>query len=352
MLIRQIISLIICAAVLVPMAHAQPSTETISAANLAELQQSQRLAQRVYQATQDIQGAVAVLEEQGITKLSELPAEQWSDNVHIELLEYYANLIAQLPTRRLEATRLLVELIKTAPERSAAYLSLGDMYYRLYQTEPNARHQTFYQRAYRKYLALLRQQPLTPGLLSPRILDAYYPTTGSVCDAVLEFMHTNSTDDISRFFNPETNFKTITSDTDSPAWQILRETGLVQGSVSRLEQSTIDVDNDGQREVRYSTHINDGCQRNLFYKQYSGQWALLSNALLKQYYQTGHLCGTDRLLFMRYQQQNYLLQQRTIADNTQQWSVFALNPTAEAEALCTLQPPTAEDTPEPLTPAL
>lgn len=310
-------------------------------ANAGDLQKAQHLAERVFAETGDAAGAVKVLEDKGIAGLVGQRPAGFSAEVYAELLETYAGFLTRLPERRREAAVLLKTVIETDPDRTSAYLDLGDLYYRLHQDEPRDEYLEVYTAAYEKYVERLRKQA-RPILLSSSVVEAAYAAEGlDICGITGRLLQTRQLADLDLFFNPETGIEDLTkTDAGGEGMPVASFAGFINGSAGVIRKSSIDVDNDGQPETRYSAATSAGdCRRNVFYRRVDDRSALLSNDLLDGYYEPDRLCGGGRISFVRFRQQNYLLERHPLQENRWKLLVFRLTPAGGYSQLCTVQPP-------------
>jgi hypothetical protein len=309
-------------------------------ADMDKLQKAQRLATRVFDETGNAAGAVQVLEEAGIGRLVEERIHGIPSGTYAGLLETYGGLLAWLPDRRQEAAAILKTVIETDPERASAYVHLGNLYYRLHRQEPHDSYMAVYSAAYRKYVDRLRKQK-QQILLSSHVAEAAYGSGGlDICGFTARLQQERQLADLNRFFNPETEVsslsKTEAGEEGMPAASF---SSFISGTTGIIRKSLIDVDNDGHLETRYSAAAMTGdCRRNVFYRHVDGQSMLLSSSLLDDYYRPNRLCEGGRIFFVRYLQQNYLLEQRPLPDEARKTTVYRLTPTGGYLQLCTVEP--------------
>lgn len=310
-------------------------------ADVDKLQKAQRLAERVFAETGNAAGGVKVLEESGITELVQQRVAGVPRDAYVGLLETYASLLAQLPERRREAAGLLKAVVETDPERASAYLHLGNLYYQLYQAEPKDQYRTVYIAAYRKYVDRLRKQKQHILLSSP-VIEAAYSSEGlDICIFTGRLLQEQQLADLNLFFNPETEISEMTkTEAGKEGEPGASFTGFISGSAGVIRKSLIDIDNDGHPETWYSAATMMGnCQRNVFYRHMDGQSAVFSNDLLDSYYRPDRICKGSQIFFVRYLQQNYLLEQHPLKESGLKTVIFRLTPAGDYLQLCTLQSP-------------
>lgn len=315
--------------------------QVLPAADVNNLQNAQHLAERVFTETGSAAGAVKVLEEAGIAGLVAQRPPDFPADIYVELLETYAGFLTRLPERRREAAVLLKTVIETDPDRASAYFYLGNLYYQLHQDEPRDEYRAVYTAAYGKYVERLRKQARRVLLSSP-VIEAVYATEGlDICEFAGHLLQTRQLADLDLFFNPETEIKDMTKteagEEEMPAASFA---GFINGSAGVIRRSSIDVDNDGQPEMRYSAATTAGdCRRNVFYRHADDLSILLSNGLLDGYYGSERLCGGGRISFVRVRQQNYLLERHPLQENRWKLLVFRLTPAGDYSQLCTVESP-------------
>lgn len=310
-------------------------------ADVGDLQKAQHLAERVFSETGNAAGAVKVLEDTGITELVRQRPAGFPADIYAELLETYAGLLTRLPERRREAAVLLKTVIETDPNRPSAYFHLGNLYYQLHQDQPRGEYQAVYTASYEKYVERLRKQARHILLSSP-VVDAAYATEGlDICGFTGQLLQTRQVTDLDLFFNPETEIKDMTkTEAAEEGMQAASFAGFINGSAGAIRKSLIDVDNDGQPETRFSAATVAGdCRRNVFYRRVDDRSVLLSNGLLDGYYGPDRLCGGGRISFVRFRQQNYLLERHPLQENRWKLRVFRLTPAGNYSQLCTVEPP-------------
>ncbi len=315
-----------------------------SASEADKFQKAIRLAERVYQETGDANGAAKVLEEAGVARLKKSRPAEIDKVTYIDVLETYAGFLSRLPARELEAASLLKSVIESDPRRASPYLSLGDLYYRLHQSQPGARYRSIYSAAYKKYIKRLEAEG-TRSFLPNRVVESVYDVgQGGVCRVVAQLLEQGSTQSLEQFFNPEREIKVLDKGPDGSVLggeDGISFAGLVQNSDGRIRRSLVDIDNNGSLERRYSAKMTQGgCTRNLFYQEVGIQTALLSNDLLDQFYAAGRVCGASKLSVMRYRNENYIVEQQIQPDSQIRMSVYQLNARGQHQQLCSLQPPT------------
>ncbi|HEX7027268.1 MAG TPA: hypothetical protein VF268_08490 [Gammaproteobacteria bacterium] len=327
--------LLLASVLLVGMA-AQTYAGEPASLDIDKLRKAQRLAARVFDETGNAAGAVKVLEEAGITGLVKERVTGIPLKTYAGLLETYGSLLSKLPDRRREAPAILKTVIEIDPERATTYFHLGNLYYELYRQEPLDGYLAVYSSAYRKYVDHLRKHG-RQVLLSSSIVDAAYESDGlDICGFTELLQQEGRLADLNLFFNPETEVTNLSkAATGEEGLSAASFTGFISGSIGPIRKSLIDVDNDGHPETWYSAAVMTGdCRRNVFYLHAEGQSTLLSNGLLDNYYRSDRLCSGGRIFFVRYLQQNYLLEQQPLERGAWETTVYRLTPDGDYLQLC------------------
>lgn len=303
---------------------------TLTEAEREQLHKGRELAAKVYERTGDAAGAAAVMVEAGVKRLVIARPDDMAQAPYLQILEDYAGYLARVDGRAGEAAELLKTIIQADPARHSAYLSLGELYQRRYRATHDAQHRRIYTAAYEKYLEQLRRKDLH-RLLPGHIVDAVYPDVDGICELATHLHERDRLAELQQFFNPETNVrrldpgdKTVRSLADSA----VSFAGLVRSAEGAVRVAEVDLDNDGDRERRYSV-VQGDCRRNAFYKRFDEQTVLFSNELLDRYYPGGRICGDAALFPVRYSGAQYLVETQP-----DRFEVYKLHPSGAYEALC------------------
>ena len=312
----------------------------LPAAELDKLSAAQRLAARVFQETQDANGAVKVLEEAGVQRLEKGRPANMTAKVYLDLIEAYGSYLARIPGSGDAAVQYLKKVIKADPARATAYLSLGELYYRRFHTAGDPQYRRIYRGAFEKYVERLRAAG-GRAELPQTVLESVYPHVNDICLLVRQLNEERHLPDLDLFFNPERDV--IEMDQSDPEGIQSRLgasfDGFLQAVQGPVTQSTVDIDNDRQDEMRFSAATGDGCRRNVFYKKFGEQTALLSNALLDEYYRGTRVCAGGSLHIARVKGINYIVEQQRRGDQTD-LQVFELRPSGEYVQHCRISPAT------------
>lgn len=306
---------------------------------LDKLASAQRLAARVYQETKDAAGAVKVLEEAGVQRLDKGRPSNMTLKAYIDALEAYGGYLARIEGEGDVAAGYLKTVIKADSTRASAYRSLGELYYRRFGTKPDPQYRRIYQGAFKKYVGLLQAQG-RKAVLPQHIVGAVYPNVRDICALIDSLKSQRRLTDLSALFNPERQVSELDL-TDPKGIHTLLGTsfdGFLQSALGPIIRSKIDVDNDGEIELRFLTQTANNCQRNLFYKKYGSQIALLSNKLLDQYYSADRICGQDTLQMVHYNNTNYILERQTGPSTVLDIQVYELRPSGEYMQHCEILP--------------
>ncbi len=311
--------------------------------DLQRVKKAYSLALRVYKETKDAAGGVKSLEESAVSKLLKGRPDNMDMELYISILEDYAALLVGVPERKMEAAPLLKLVIEADKSRYSAYRSLGDLYYQLYQQQPEAKYQSLYQAAYRKYISWLRELQVGVALPTHIIDSVYAEQAQTACSLSRYLLDEKQFFDLNELLNPETHIEILAKNSEASASEALKRGGtfssLIQSGVEGVQKSFIDIDNDGNDELHYSVNAGLGdCYRHLFYKTGAAGYEVFSNPLLDEYFKMGRICGQSKLSVLRFKGKNYLLEQQFAAADKMTFTLFDLKPDGGHEVLCTLLP--------------
>ncbi|MBN1378032.1 MAG: hypothetical protein JXA04_02220 [Gammaproteobacteria bacterium] len=314
----------------------------LPATDLDKLNSAQRLAARVYQETKDAAGAVKVLEEAGVERLAKGRPGNMPVKDYLDVIEAYAGYLARTADTGDAAAEYLKTVIKADSKRASAYRSLGELYYRQFQQKADPQFQRIYQRAFARYVERILAARIKTEL-PQHIIEAVYPQARDICLLVRNLNEQHRLNDLELLFNPEHEISELDLADPKGIHTLLGASfaGLLQTIEGPVTQSTIDIDNDGQAELRFSAHTSEGCQRNLFYKKFGEQAALLSNDLLDEYYRGKRICAGSKLRIVHINNTNYIVEQQPTDTHQLDLQVFELRPSGEYIPHCRISPPTA-----------
>ncbi len=301
---------------------------------------AQRLAARVYQETKDAAGAVKVMEEAGVQRLDKGQPSNMTRKSYLDILEAYGGYLARHAGADETAASYLKTVIKADSRRASALRSLGELYHRRYNAKPDPQYRRIYQGAFKKYVGLLLEQR-GKIVLPSYISEAVYPQAKDICSLVYGLNRQNRLADLTVLFNPERQVSELDLSNPEGIHTLLGASfeDFKQSSTGAITRSKIDIDNDDSIELRFTARTAIGCQRNLFYKKYGDQIALLSNNLLDQFYSADRICSGDALQMVRFGNVNYLLEVQAKSLQEPDLVIFELRPSGEYLQHCqTLRP--------------
>lgn len=320
----------------------QAQAYELSAVELEKLASAQRLAARVFQETKDAAGAVNVLEEAGVRRLGKGRPMNMNVKAYLDTLEAYAGYLARADGGDEAAASYLTTVLKQDPKRSSAYRSLGELYYKRFRTNSDPQYRRIYQRAFIRYV----EEVLAQGdkvLLPQYISEAVYPQATNICLLVDMLKEQRRLSNLELLFGSERQLSQLDlSDSEGihtrlgPSFK-----GFMQTAVGPITRSIIDIDNDGYNELRFYATTANGCQRNLFYKKYGEQTALLSNDLLDAYYRVDRICEQDSLQIIHFRNINYIIERKNPESELPDLQIYEIRPSGEYIQRCRLSPPTA-----------
>jgi tetratricopeptide (TPR) repeat protein len=312
----------------------------LPAAEQDKISAAWRLAARVYQETGDAAGAVKVLEEAGVARLEKGRPDNMPVKAYLDAIEAYAGYLARTAEADNRAAEYLKIVIKNDPSRTSAYRNLGELYYRRFQRDTNPQYRRIYEQAYAKYVERLLVEGVR-AVLPQHIIQAVYPQSREVCLLVRNLHERSRLRDLDILFNAEHDISELNLSDPEGVYTSLGPSfsGFLQSVSGAITRSSVDIDNDGTAELRFRALAANGCQRDLFYKQFGTQTALLSNTLLDEYYRGRRICTGDLLQIVRVNNTNYLLEVKQRPD-LQSLQLIELRPSGEHLQHCHIAPPT------------
>jgi hypothetical protein len=309
-------------------------------AELDKIGTAQRLAARVYQETKDAAGATRVLEEAGVGRLEKGRPSNMTLKAYLDAIEAYAGYLALTAESDDAAAEYLKIVIKTDASRVSAYRSLGELYYRRFQQKPDPQYRRIYAGAFTNYVEHLLADNIRTAL-PQHIIEVVYPQARDICLLTRHLHAQDRLHDLDILFNPEREVSELNLADPQGIHTLLGPSfaGFLQTSNGPITHSTIDIDNDGHIELRFSANITTGCQRDLFYKKFANQTALLSNTLLDEYFRGVRICAGSALQIARINHINYLIEVHQ-QQNQRALKVLELRPSGEYVQHCQISPPT------------
>lgn len=128
----------------------------VYAVDTQALLKAHKEALEVYQNDKNYEKSIEILREAGVQKVLEKEPEGMSKGKYVHLLNDYGFFLSETENRYEEALPILKKVIELSPNRAVAYLNLGDVYLKDYQSTQSKMDKKNIQDMYKKYIALRR----------------------------------------------------------------------------------------------------------------------------------------------------------------------------------------------------